>query len=143
MNDKDINVMVINVDPLAFTVPTQIDSTRFMVNVFHKDYPSEMYGILVINTLPSLDFVFFRNDKHVNVDDKIVNATNMMKEYIMQTLKINGEPIKVVDSNYNFGSDLSIQMGIDIQKNGPDGKPEVDDDGKPIIKHIEVNQKLN
>ena len=140
MNDK---VMVINVDPLAFTVPTQIDPLRFMVNVFHKDYPTEMYGILIINTDPSLEFTFFRNDKYTQVEEKITNAMNMMKEYIKQTLKINGEPIKVVDSNYNFGSELSIQMGMDIQKNGPDGKPEVDENGKPIIKHVEVNQKLN
>ena len=126
MNEQQTNIMVINVDPLAFTVPMQIDATRFMVNVFHKDNTEEMYGILIINTNPSLDFVFFRNDKYNEVDEKITGAMNMMKEYIVKTLKINGEAVKSVQGTYQFGTEMELHMGLDIQKNGPDGKPELD-----------------
>jgi len=143
MNEQQTNIMVINVDPLAFTVPMQIDATRFMVNVFHKDNTDEMYGILIINTNPSLDFVFFRNDKYNEVDEKITGAMNMMKEYIVKTLKINGEAVKSVQGAYEFGTEMELHMGLDIQKNGPDGKPELDENGKPIVKHVEIKQKLN
>ena len=143
MNEQQSNVMLINVDPLAFTVPTQIDKTRFMVNVLHKDDEGGMFGILIINTNPVLEFTFYRNDKYTHVDEKINKAMNMMKEYIRQTLKINGEKVKSVDTGYMFGQELSINMGMDIVKNGPDGKPMVDENGEIIKKHIEVNKKLN
>ena len=143
MEKEGLNIMVINVDPLAFTVPTKIDETRFMVNVFHKDYEADVYGILIINTYPSLNFVFFKNDMYGEADEKITHAMNMMKQYIVQTLKINGDSVNSIHGAYQFGSDMELQMGLDIQKNGPDGKPELDNDGKPIIKHVDIKQKLN
>ena len=128
MNEQQTNIMVINVDPLAFTVPMQIDATRFMVNVFHKDNTDEMYGILIINTNPSLDFVFFRNDKYNEVDEKITGCDEHDERIHRQDIKNQwrgGQAFKVL---MNFGTEMELHMGLDIQKNGPDGKPELDEE---------------
>lgn len=139
---KEQGVMLINVDPLAFTVPIQIDNERFMVNVFHKEHGEDLYGIIIIKAIPTLEFTVLRNDKFLEPNPTVENALNVIKQYVKQTIKINGEALKF-DNSIQGSIPIEINIGMDIQNNGPDGKPILDEFGKVVKKHVEINKKLN
>lgn len=133
-NENEFGIMIINVENLSFTVPIKIDNTRYLTNVFHKDYDGKLYGILIIT--PSLEdkkllFNFFRDVELSKDDERADKAIEIIKNYISKTLKVDG-----LDLSVGGSLDLTLNMGMDIEKT--DGKGNVVEK-----KHIEVSKKLN
>lgn len=131
---------MINVDYLVFTQPVQIDRNHFSTSLFLKEKPEIMYGIIILEHDLQLNakFTYLRNAEYIENDTETIMK---IKSYLLQVISVNGKKLQQ-PNEIKSELKLTLNMGIDIVKNGEDGQPLKDENGNVIVKHIEVKEQI-